>query len=105
MYSENCRLNGYEEYSDWYLAWETYKYFHRKENIIKQKRYKSLYEAVEYIIVCHRMVENPQDSFENLRDFYRFYVTLAKNENEYDFVLTDEVEEYLLSIAKKKETV
>lgn len=99
MYSDNCRLKGYEGYLDWYLAWETYKYFYREGNQM-QKRYKALVEAVEYIIVSHRMAENPRDSFEKLRAFYRFYVTLAKDENKYNFVFTDEVKEYLLSIAK-----
>ena len=101
-YSDKCRLKGYENHVDWYLAWETYKYLYRHENLLKEKRYRALCEAVEYIIVCHRMVKNSQSRFADILDFYRFYVTLAKDEDRYNLVLTNDVEEYLLLIAKNK---
>lgn len=101
-YSNKCRLKGYEEFYDWYLAWETYKYLYRNENLLKERRYWILCEVVEYIIVCHRMAENSQSRFVDIRDFYRFFVKIAKNENKHNFILTDDVEKYLLSIAKSK---
>lgn len=101
-YSNKCRLKGYEEFYDWYLAWETYKYLYRNENILKEKKYRALCEAAEYIIVCHRMIENSQSKFVDIRDFYRFFVKLAKNENKHNFIFTDDVGKYLLSISKNK---
>ena len=98
-YSRNCRLKGYEDTYDWYLAWEVYKYLHRNENLLKEVRYTDLLSAAEYIYVCHRMAHAPKNSFADMRKFCRFYVTLAKNEDKFNFVLTDEVEKYLISIA------
>lgn len=65
-------------------------------------RYAELLSAAEYIYVCHRMAHDPEKSFGDTRKFCRFYVSLAKNEDRDNFILTDEVEKYLLSIAKNK---
>ena len=98
-YSRNCRLNGYEDSYDWYLAWEVYKYLHRNEGLLKEARYMDLFNAVEYIFVCHRLSHVSDRSYADMKKFCRFYVSLAKNEDKNNFVLTDEVEGYLLLIA------
>ncbi len=98
-YSRNCRLKGYEDTYDWYLAWEVYKYLHRNENLLKEARYEDLHSAAEYIYVCHRMEQAPENSLADMRKICRFYVSLAKNEDRFSFVLADEVVKYLISIA------
>ncbi len=96
-YSRNCRLKGYEDTYDWYFAWD--KYLRRNENLLKEVRYEDLLRAAEYIYVCHRMAQAPENSLADMRKICRSYVSLAKNEDRFSFVLTDEVGKYLISIA------
>lgn len=103
IYNEQCRLKGYENTKDWYLAWETYKYLYRNEDMLQQQKYKDILAVAEDIVVWHKLGNDPKSKFEDVLDFYRFYVTLAKNEDEHDFVLTDEIADYLRFIKKERE--
>lgn len=100
-FNDKCKLNGYEDTVDWYPAWETYKFLYRNEEL-RTEKYEDLHDAAEYIIVSHQLSKDMRKSYLDVRDFYRFYVTLAKNEDEHHFVITDDVEKYLLVIANTK---
>lgn len=41
VYNDQCRLKGYEDTKDWYLAWETYKYLYRNEDMLQQQKYET----------------------------------------------------------------
>lgn len=103
IYNNNCRLKGYEDYRDWFLAWEVYKYLYRNVELLVQDKYRKLNEVAEDIVVWHKLGNDPKSKYEDILDFYRFYITLAKNEDEHNFVLTDEIEEYLYFIKKECE--
>ena len=103
IYNGKCRLNGYEDTRDWYLAWETYKYLYRNEELIQEQKYKDILAVAEDIVVWHMCGNDPKSKYDDVLEFYRFYVTLAKNEDEHNFVLTDEVAKYLAFIKKECE--
>lgn len=103
IYNDQCRLKGYEDTRDWYLAWETYKYLYRNKNLWQEEKYKELLEVVEEIVVMHMCSNNPESKYEDILKFYRFYITLAKNEDEHNFVLTEEINKYLRFIKKERE--
>lgn len=102
-YNDKCRLKGYEDCCDWFLAWEVYKYLYRNEELLVQDKYRKLNEVVEDIVVWHKLGNDPKSKYEDILDFYCFYITLAKSEDEHNFVLTDEIEEYLYFIKKERE--
>lgn len=103
IYNGKCRLKGHKDTRDWYLAWETYKYLYRNEELIKEQKYKDILSVAEDIVVWHMCGNDPKSKYEDVLEFYRFYVTLAKNEDEHNFVLTDEVAKYLAFIKKERE--
>lgn len=103
IYNEQCRLKGYEDSRDWYLAWETYKYLYRNEDMLQQQKYKDILAVAENIVVWHMCGNDPKSKYEDVLEFYRFYVTLAKNNDEHNFVLTDDIEKYLYQIKKERE--
>lgn len=103
IYNEQCRLKGYEHTRDWYLAWEVYKFLYRNEELVQKQRYKNLLKVAEDIVVWHSLGNNPKNKYEDTLDFYRFYTTLAKNEDEHHFVLTDDIENYLYKIKRDRE--
>ena len=103
VYNAQCRLKGYEDTRDWYLAWETYKYLYRNKELLKEQKYKDILAVAEDIVVWHMCGNDPKSKYENVLEFYRFYITLAKNEDEHNFVLTDEVAKYLAFIKKERE--
>ena len=103
IYNEHCRLKGYEDSRDWYLAWETYKYLYRNEDMLQQQKYKDILAVAENIVVWHMCGNDPKSKYEDVLEFYRFYVTLAKNEDEHNFVLTYDIADYLRFIKKERE--
>ena len=103
IYNDQCRLKGYEDTKDWYLAWETYKYLYRNEDMLQQQKYKDILAVAENIVVWHMCGNDPKSKYEDVLEFYRFYVTLAKNEDEHKFVLTDDIADYLRFIKKERE--
>jgi len=103
VYNDQCRLKGYEDTKDWYLAWETYKYLYRNEDMLQQQKYKDILAVAEDIVVWHMCGNDPKSKYEDVLEFYRFYVTLAKNEDEHNFVLTDDIADYLRFIKKERE--
>ena len=103
IYNDQCRLKGYEDTRDWYLAWETYKYFYRNEELLQEQKYKDILAVAEDIVVWHMCGNDSKSKYEDVLEFYRFYVTLAKNEDEHNFALTDEIAEYLRFIKKERE--
>ena len=103
VYNAQCRLKGYEDTKDWYLAWETYKYLYRNVELLKDQKYKDVLAVAEDIVVWHMCGNDPKSKYEDVLEFYRFYVTLAKNEDEHNFTLTEEIAEYLRFIKKERE--
>lgn len=103
VYNDQCRLKGYEDTKDWYLAWETYKYLYRNEDMLQQQKYKDILAVAENIVVWHMCGNDPKSKYEDVLEFYRFYVTLAKNEDDRNFVLTDEVANYLAFVKRERE--
>lgn len=103
IYNEHCRLKGYEDTRDWYLAWETYKYLYRNKELLQLQKYKELLVVAEDIVVWNKLGNDPKRKYEDILNFYRFYITLAKNEDEDNFVLLDEIVEYLYFIKKERE--
>ena len=103
VYNDQCRLKGYEDTKDWYLAWETYKYLYRNENLSREDKYNELLKVVEEIVVMHMCSNNPKSKYEDILEFYRFYITLAKNEDDRNFVLTEDVDKYLRFVKKERE--
>lgn len=103
VYNDQCTLKGYEDTKDWYLAWETYKYLYRNEDMLQQQKYKDILAVAENIVVWHMCGNDPKSKYEDVLEFYRFYVTLAKNEDKHNFILTEDIENYLYGIKKKRE--
>ena len=103
IFNDLCRLKGYERTRDWYLAWETYKYLYRNEFLLQEQKHKELLAGAEEIVVWHSLGNNPENKYEDVLDFYRFYITLAKNDDENNFVLTKDIEKYLYQIKKERE--
>ena len=103
VYNDQCRLKGYEDTKDWYLAWETYKYLYQNEDMLQQQKYKDILAVAENIVVWHMCGNDPKSKYEDVLEFYRFYVTLAKNEDEQNFLLTDDIADYLRFIKKERE--
>lgn len=103
VYNDQCRLKGYEDTKDWYLAWETYKYLYRNEDMLQQQKYKDILAVAENIVAWHMCGNDPKSKYEDVLEFYRFYVTLAKNEDEQNFLLTDDIADYLRFIKKERE--
>ena len=103
IYNKWCRLKGYEHTRDWYLAWKVYKFLYQNETLLCEQRYKVLLEVAEDIVVWHKLGNNPKSKYEDILDFYRFYVSLSKKETNDNFVLTDEIENYLYQIKNERE--
>ena len=103
IYNEWSRLKGYEHTRDWYLAWKVYKFLYQNETLLCEQRYKVLLEVAEDIVVWHKLGNNPKCKYEDILDFYRFYVNLSKKETNDNFVLTDEIENYLYQIKNERE--
>jgi len=103
IYNEWCRLKGYEHTRDWYLAWKVYKFLYQNETLLCEQRYKVLLEVAEDIVVWHKLGNNPKSKYEDILDFYRFYVCLSKKETNDNFVLTDEIENYLYQMKNERE--
>lgn len=81
IYNNNCRLKGYEDYRDWFLAWEVYKYLYRNVELLELDKYRKLNKVAEDTVVWHKLGNDPKSKYEDILDFYRFYITLAKNED------------------------
>lgn len=71
--------------------------------MLREQRYKKLLAVAEDIVVWYRLGNDPKSKYEDILDFYRFYITLAKNEYEHNFFLTDDIEKYLYFIKKERE--
>ena len=103
IYNEWCRLKGYEHTRDWYLAWEVYRFLYQNELILHEQRYKDLLDVAEDIVVWHVLSKDPKNQYEDILNFYRFYVILSKKETNDNFVLTEDIEKYLYQIKNERE--
>lgn len=71
--------------------------------MLQQQKYKDILAVAENIVVWHMCGNDPKSKYEDVLEFYRFYVTLAKNEDEHNFLLTGDIADYLRFIKKERE--
>lgn len=82
----------YKDIEEWSLAWETYKYINRNPHLRETEIYREIEAFTEDILVRRGLWRNGKThTYEDLQDFYRFYVTLENKHQPQDFELTDDV--------------
>ena len=59
--------------------------------MLQQQKYKDILAVAENIVVWHMCGNDPKSKYEDVLEFYRFQVTLAKNEDKHNFILTEDI--------------
>ena len=101
LFEEKCRLKKYKKYRDCDLAWEVYKYLYRHKELICDKEYRNLLDVAEQIIIWHRLSHNLWDDYDDIKLFYRRYVSMLEDEEEKTFVLSESVKNHLFLLKQK----